>query len=116
MDKFTAYIYLIIFIKLCFILLAISHIFLKVKGEENSDIDKNIVYWKERTEFIFVFLMAILLIYLFNPRKPTAVITGETKILLFLFGFILLITAKWNIFFHEAKWFERVQKIIGKNN
>ncbi len=116
MDKFTAYIYLIIFIKLCFILLAITHIYLKVKGEENSDVDKNIVYWKERTEFVFVFLMAFLLIYLFNPRRPNAVIGGETKILLFLFGFILLITAKWNIFIHEAKWFQNVQKIIGKNN
>ena len=113
MDKFTAYIYLIFFIKICFILMASTHLYLKIKGKENSDLDKTIVYWKERTEFIFVFLMSMLLIYLFYPRKPTTVITGETKILLFLFGFILLITAKWDIFFQEAKWIKPLQKIFG---
>ena len=116
MDKLMIYINLIFLIKICFILMAVTHIYLKVKGEENSDLDKNIVYWKERFEFIFVFLMALLLIYLFNPRKPIVVINGEMKILLFLFGFILLITAKWNTFFQESKWFGTLQKIVGKNS
>jgi hypothetical protein len=109
------YIYLIFAIKLGFILMAVTHIFLQVKGKADSDLDKNVVYWKERFEFIFVLLMAILLIYLFNPRKERMVmIDGETKILFYLFGFVLLITAKWADFFHEAKWFKYIQGSIGE--
>lgn len=116
MDYFTLFIYLIFVIKLGFILMALTHLHLKMKGQENSSLDKNIVYWKEKFEFVFVFLMAILLLYLFNPRKSSVVVTGETKTVIFLFGIVLLITAKWSEFFHESLWFKRLQKIIGKNN
>jgi hypothetical protein len=109
------FIYLIFAIKICFITMSVTHIYLKVKGESDSDLDKKIFYWKERFEFIFVLLMAILLIYLFNPRKERMVmIDGETKILFYLFGFVLLITAKWADFFHEAKWFKYIQGSIGE--
>jgi hypothetical protein len=97
--------------------MAISHIYLKSKGEEGSDLDKNIEFWKERFEFIFIILMAILLIYLFNPRyNNQVVIDKEMKILLFLFGIILIITAKWSAFFEEAKWFQQLQQVVGKLN
>ena len=97
--------------------MAVTHIYLKAKGNEKSSLDKKIEYWKERLEFIFVFLMAILLIYLFNPRNDrTQVIDKETKLLLYLFGFVLLITAKWNVFFHETKWLKIFTNIIGNTN
>jgi hypothetical protein len=115
MSYFTSYIYLIIFVKLGFILLALSHIYLKVKGKKNSDLDKKIVFYKERFEFVFVFLMACLLIYLFNPRNPkNNMIDNETRILLYLFGFILLITAKWSNFMKESVWFRNFQEIVGE--
>jgi hypothetical protein len=58
--------------------------------------------------------MAILLIYLFNPRRGEMImIDGETKILLYLFGVVLLITAKWADFFREAEWFQYLQKSVG---
>ena len=114
MDKYTLYIYLIFAVKIGFVIMTIYHILLKVKGKSDSDLDKKIVYWKERFEFIFILLMSILLVYLFNPRKDRAtMIDGETKILLYLFGFVLLITAKWGDFFHEAKWFKYIQESIG---
>jgi len=117
MSYLHSYIYLIIAIKLGFILMAISHIYLKSKGEEDSDLDKKFKYWKERFEFIFIILMAILLIYLFNPRyNNQVVIDKEMKILLFLFGIILIITAKWSAFFEEAKWFQQLQQVVGKLN
>ena len=115
MNYFSAYIYFIIFIKILFIIMAICHLYYKSKGEENSDINKKVVYWKERLEFIFVILMALLLIYVFNPRfSHVNLLTKEIQILLYLFGFILVITADWNVFFHESKWFKNLQKIIGK--
>jgi hypothetical protein len=86
-----------------------------VKGKENSDLYKTLFYWKGRIEFIFVILMSFLLIYLFNPRKnKTHIINAETKLLLYLFGFVLLITADWNNFIEEANWFQRFQEIVGK--
>jgi hypothetical protein len=94
--------------------MAISHVYMRVTGKTDSDLDKKVVYWKGRFEFIFILLMATLLIYLFNPRKNKMVmIDGETKVLLYLFGFILLITAKWGDFFNEAEWFQYLQKSVG---
>jgi Ca2+/H+ antiporter len=96
--------------------MSVTHIYLKVKGESDSDLDKKIFYWKERFEFIFVLLMAVLLIYLFSPGKEkTVMIDGETKLLLYLFGIVLLITAKWGDFFHEAEWFQYLQKSVGSS-
>ena len=114
MNKYDIYIYLIFAVKICFILMAAIHLYLKAKGKTDSDLDKKIVYWKERFEFVFILLMSMLLIYLFNPRKNRMVmIDGETKILLYLFGFVLLITAKWGDFFHESKWLKQFQQSIG---
>jgi hypothetical protein len=113
MKHFSLLIYLILIIKIGFILMSLTHIYLKIKGEENSDLDIEILYWKDRFEFTFIFLMSILLLYLFNPMRPNVVIDSETKLLLFLFGIMLLITANWNVFLHEAKWFKMFQKSIG---
>jgi hypothetical protein len=113
MNKLNVYIGFIIFIKVCFIILAISHLYLKLTHKDGSKMDKTIVFWKERVEFVFVILMAVLLIYLFSPRNDrNLLITYETKILLYLFGFILLITADWKVFFHESPFFKMLQKIV----
>jgi hypothetical protein len=115
MNYLNTYIYFIIFIKVLFILTAVGHIYLKIKKEENSDLDKTFLYWKERLEFIFTFLMACFLIYIFNPRNDqTKLINKEIKILFYLFGIILLITANWGAFFKEAKWFKYLQESVGR--
>jgi hypothetical protein len=94
--------------------MSVTHIYLKVKGESESDLDKKVFYWKERFEFIFILLMATLLIYLFSPGKErTVMIDGETKVLLYLFGVVLLITSNWADFFHEAEWFQYLQNSVG---
>jgi surface polysaccharide O-acyltransferase-like enzyme len=113
MNTFNIFIGIIFVIKIIFIMLAITHVYLKIKGDENSKTYKNITFWKKRTEFIFILLMAILLIYLFNPiSNKTNLIDKEAKILLYLFGIILLITSKWSEFIHESKWFKYIQKIM----
>lgn len=114
MNKYDAYIYLIFAIKIGFVLMAVSHIILKANGDYNSYLDKKIVYWKEIFEFIFIFLMAILLIYLFNPKNgKTVIVDGDTKILLYLFGFVILLTGQWGKFIYEAKWVDPITGIIG---
>ena len=110
------YILFIILIKIGFIIMALTHIYLKTKGKEHSDLDKKIEYWKERFEFIFVALMALLLIYIFNPRTDRNILVDkETKILLYMFGFILIITAKWDVFIKESPIFKIIQYILGYN-
>lgn len=114
MKYLDLYIYIIFLVKICFILMALSHLYLKAKGKKDSDLDKKILYWKEWFEFIFILLMSLLLIYLFNPRNDkTIIINNEAKLLLYLFGFVLIITANWNDFIHKSLWFTKFQSIIG---
>jgi len=110
MTTYKAFIIFIIIVKVLFVFFALSHVYLKIKGQENSETDKTVIYWKERLEFVFKILMSILLIALFNPRIHKAVlIEGETKLLLYLFGFVLIITANWGYFIKESKLFKQVQ-------
>lgn len=113
MDKYTIYISFIVFVKFALVCLAITHLYLKIKKKTDSELDQRIVYFKEKIEFIFIALMACLLIYLFNPRIDRSdLINRETKIVLYLFGFILLITAKWDSFFKETIYFQQFQSIV----
>jgi hypothetical protein len=112
----TIFLYIIIFIKIIFLISAIGHlIYSHFNKTSNRSIflDTKFSYWKERTEFIFVFLMAILLIFIFNPRYHNEkYITKEMSILFFLFGVILIITANWSLFFTESKWYKTLSNAI----
>lgn len=113
MKSFDRYITLIFIIKICFAFFGISHLYLKFIHKEYTDIDKKVLYWKDIFQFIFILLMSCLLIYLFNPLIDNrAMIDKETKTLLYLFGFILIITAKWDMFFEEDQWFKDIQQIL----
>ena len=64
-----------------------------VKGKKDSEMDIKIRYWKNKVETIFKLMMSLLLIFLFNPTTDRSVlIDNETKLLLFLFGIILIIS------------------------
>jgi hypothetical protein len=80
---------------------------------------EKIHYFKERVELIFKGSMAILLILLFNPRttKDMIKLDYETKLLLFLFGWVLIITADWkSIFANIPKSINMFQDIFGDNH
>jgi len=113
MDYYTIYIYVIFLIKIVFFILASTHLYLKLKNQNGSNLDKEILFWRERVEFIFTSLMAILLIYLFNPQKNRIfMINNETQTLLFLFGFVLIITANWKTFLKESGMFKKIQFVV----
>jgi uncharacterized BrkB/YihY/UPF0761 family membrane protein len=116
MKKFDLYITFIFIIKIGFLLTNVLHVYLTAKGQANSDLGKKLFYWKERLEFIFIALMSFLLIYLFNPRQNRlAMIDYETGLLLYLFGFVLIITAKWDVFFKESPFMKMLQKSVGNS-
>lgn len=115
MDKFEIYVTLIFIVKFVFIVLAISRLYIKNIKPDDKKLLEKIEFWKDRVEFIFIAMMSVMLIYIFNPRANRInMISGETKVLLYLFGFVLLITAKWSLFIKESPVLINIQKSVGK--
>lgn len=112
LDLFIVF---IIFIKLVFVFSAIGHLVLthlpSSITNKISVSDVKLIYWKERTEFIFIVSMSLLLIYHFRPGhlKP---ISTESMMLFFLFGCVLIVTAKWELFFKETLWYKTLVKSL----
>ncbi len=99
------YILFIVLIKFVFIISAVGHLLLShMGGSSNSTMSNKLLYWKERSEFIFIVCMSSLLVYFFHPRFARKPINEETGLLFFLFGVIMIVTAKWKTFWHEAPW------------
>ena len=112
MKYFDMYITLIFIVKIIFVILAVYRLYTKAKNPKSKQLEM-IEKWKGRFEFIFITLMSILLLYLFNPRaNRIGMIDGETKILLYLFGFVLLLTENWSSFIHESPLFKKFQGIL----
>jgi hypothetical protein len=111
----TYFIYFIIFIKIIFALSSLGDFILTHTHSQNNifkyNLDVKFLYWKIRTEFIFIASMAILLIYYFMPgyNKP---ISKESSLLFYLFGWILLFTSNWTLFFEEADWYKAFSKSL----
>jgi uncharacterized membrane protein len=109
MGYLIYYLYLIVFVKLLFLFFALSHLYFRamlLKNPKNTkyqtELEKTNIY-KGQTEFVFTNMMALLLIYIFNPKNQNEKnIDKETKILMYIFGFIIIITSDWNQFIDES--------------
>lgn len=115
LDKFLVpFIYVIIGIKALFLFSTLSNLFLTKIVKDNKLIEKyshKLNKIKEQTEFVFIFLTSILMIAIFYPRQNNMKYINEhVKLLFYLFGWILIITANWSLFFHESV---ALQKISG---
>lgn len=106
------FIYFIIFVKIIFIIMAVSNIYLVKVSKDKQIINKyskTTIFWKERTEYIFTICMAALLLFFFTPWYNNRVyLTKEICLLFYLFGWILLFTAHWDTFISEAPWYKNV--------
>jgi hypothetical protein len=111
-DSFIIFIYVL---KISFVILSITKLYLIKKDPKNKWID-TIIYWKDRVEFVFVICMALLLIYIFLPSSNSyKKIDKHTQLLFGLFGILLLFTAKWQIFVSETRTISDFQKVLGQN-
>lgn len=113
LDKFLVpLIYVIIGIKVLFLLSTLSNLFLTKIIKNDSLIEKyskKLHKIKEQTEFVFIFLTSILLIAIFYPKQNNLkYINSHVKLLFYLFGWILIITAKWDLFFHESPIIQKI--------
>ena len=107
------FIIFIILIKIIFVFSAIGHLILSHSTNPNAaNLDPKLLYWKERTEFIFIISMSILLIYHFNPHFSKTPVSEETEFLFFLFGLILIFTAKWSLFIKESPLYKKFVSIF----
>lgn len=115
MKTFDTYIILAFAVKIIFVILAVLSIYYKHKKPANVKSLISIDYWKDRSEFLFKTMIALLLIYIFNPYANNMyLIDKETKFLFYLFGFIVIFTENWSLFISEPKDFRIVQNIIGR--
>lgn len=116
------FIYFIIFVKFIFLISSITNLLStkKIKKDEKENkeenekllkIQENSIYWKERTEFIFIISTSFLLIFIFNPHYDNLkYLNKEIKLLFFLFGWILIFTSNWNYFISESPSFWKIKK------
>ena len=116
MTAYNLLIILIIMIKVVFILLKLTAFYNRVMGNTDTLFGTNILFWADRVEFIYTFLMAILIISLFrNAIKDgqICIYDKETLFLMYVFGFILLFTADWNEFISESTIITNIQNMLG---
>lgn len=112
MKYFDICITFIFMVKILFIILSVYLAYLK-RTAPNSSNEKNVETMKKMVEFIFTILMSVLVIYLFNPRyKRDSKLDYETKFLLFAFGFVSILGAKWSFF---AEQIEYAKQYLVKN-
>jgi Ca2+/Na+ antiporter len=125
LDKYITFIFII---KIIFIILAIVNLYLKKqisleekqKQEKQSDkikkqieTQQKIEMLKTHVELLFKFLIALLIIYIFNPRENRLnLINYEAKVLFFLFGIILIFTANWKQIFKESPLVIYIQNVL----
>jgi hypothetical protein len=111
----TLYIDFIIFIKIFFILCVFGDYFFRYyKKDSKSSIywEDMSKYWRLRTEFIFKICIAGLLIFIFRGKTNIIYITNEMRILFYLFGIFLIITADWSTFFKVPKSDKKLSEIL----
>jgi hypothetical protein len=115
-TPYKLYITFIFAVKISFAILAVIHYYLIHNSEDDTAFAREIIYWKERSGFIFSSSMAILTIMLFLPFNSKPIVIGnEARFLFLVFGVVTLINANWGLFFYQAKWFDEVQFILGEN-
>ena len=105
MKLYTFYISFIFLVKIIYFIFALLIIYFDYK--KNNKLIEKFTFWKHHIEFLFIALMSLLLIILFNPFfNGIKLIDQETKILLFAYGIIILINSQWGLFFKESKIFK----------
>ncbi len=108
------FIYIIIFFKIVFLFLIFFHVFFLTLGKNSANAqyyDDKLVKLIHQSDFVFKFLMAFLLIFIFYPKRDNMkFINTQMKFLFFLFGIILLLTADWSTFFKESNVYKKILK------
>jgi hypothetical protein len=99
---FFGFIYFIILVKILFLFFVIWNLYLQKKNGNTNDenqikLKKMVTYYKKLSENIFIILVSILLIYLFNPYYNNTYLDNlYVKAIFFVYGILMLITFDWS--------------------
>ena len=105
MNYLDIYVIIIFIVKICFIILSLLDKFLKLRDYNPNTINL-LHYLKDRLELLFKLLMSLFLIYMFYPyRKKPLELDFESRLLLYLFGFVLIITANWHLILEDSIYY-----------
>ena len=102
---------IIVIIKILNYIFFALYLFFKVFNMENSKIFKDIIYLKKLTFNLFNNLMAVLLVYLFNPFYPVKELDNIVRYLLFVYAFIIVIQSQWITNINEDQLIIYLKKI-----
>jgi hypothetical protein len=110
------FVYFIIVIKILFLITSISYLLLShITNPSNKIKSLNVFFlgWKSKIELVFTILMSCLIIFIFTPwRDNTVFLTTEIKFLFYLFGFILIFGANWELIIPDVTIFSITQSTI----
>jgi hypothetical protein len=96
-------IYLLLLLKFIYLITNISHIILVKQNKEYGTLDNTLTHINEYVEFVFIAFMSLILLYLFFPlRNNIPIIDKETKILLFVYGAIQIVSLDWTLFIEKS--------------
>ena len=100
-------------VKILFAILAITHIYFKRTGKDDTKMDEFVSFWKERLEFVFIIGVSLLLMIFFFPgRKIQMEPTFEMRFLFFVYGIIILINVDWKIVIGDSPFLKTVQTVV----
>ena len=110
-------IYIIIFIKIVFLISSIGHLLLSHKRnptQKSTEFDQKFLGLKSTFEFYFTILMSGLLIFIFTPWYDNMIyINSEIKFLFYIYGFLLILSADWDIYLPQTRLGEIISSTIG---
>jgi len=109
MHSLDYFIYFTFGVKVIFFVLTILNIILEIINRSPLWVEY-INKVRHRLEFVFIACMSVLLIIYFNPRtKSPPEINSESRLLLFAYGIIVLLSANWSLFFKESTVLKKFQ-------
>jgi hypothetical protein len=112
MTNLDYYVTFVFIVKICFVILAISDLVLKLENK-HPILQKKVNYLKERCELVFKFFMSLFLIYIFYPRRKKPIeLDFKSRLLLFVLGFVLVLSANWKVIIHDSLLYQE-KNIIG---
>lgn len=98
MNLYNILIYVTFFVKVSFLFTLIYLRYVKTKQPKNMILQAKLTTIKEQLDFVFIWLMSLILIINFNPYVKFIQIDPETKLLFFLYGIIMIFTANYTFF------------------
>jgi hypothetical protein len=107
MTPYEVLVWVAVFLKVTFIILALSYRFELHK--KNTKEATKLLEYKDTIELLFTFAICIILLINFRPHRGTIVVDQVTGILLFVYACITLFVTPWT----NLPFIKKIQGVVG---